>query len=143
MNPVITLFHGSPHNIKSELIPSIPRGRDKFQTLNAVFATDIEKVAQLYSLTRDKQRKRKHWFIHKNKLHILKPYTINKKGYVYIFSTRTYISDPINNPNQYALLRKIKPVYKYTVKYNDIKDNIIEYDSKEYWKESSISLLGF
>ena len=59
MKPVITLFHGSPHNIKTELIPSIPRGRDKFQTLNAVFATDIEKVAQLYSMTRDKKRKRK------------------------------------------------------------------------------------
>lgn len=68
---------------------------------------------------------------------------ISKKRLFICFSTRTYVTDPINNPNQYALLRKIKPVYKYTVKYNDIKDNIIEYDSKEHWKESSISLLGF
>tara|TARA_A100001015_G_C14667319_1_gene585441 strand:+ start:38 stop:472 length:435 start_codon:yes stop_codon:yes gene_type:complete len=131
MKSIKTLFHGSPHNIKDKILPSEPRGSDPFQTQKAVFATDIEKVAQIYAITRDKQRKRRGWFIFKNELHILKPYNLNKVGYVYVFSTRNYLEDPENNPNQFAIKRKISPEYKYLVKLDDIKDNIIEYDTKE------------
>tara|TARA_A100001015_G_C14867393_1_gene662924 strand:- start:791 stop:967 length:177 start_codon:yes stop_codon:yes gene_type:complete len=40
---MITLFHGSPHDIKDKLKPSEPRGNDDFQRMKAVFATDKEK----------------------------------------------------------------------------------------------------
>ena len=43
---IITLFHGSPHNIDDKLKPSKPRGNNEFQKMKAVFATDLEKVAQ-------------------------------------------------------------------------------------------------
>lgn len=132
---IITLFHGSPHNIEDKIKPSAPRGNDDFQKLKAVFATDLEKSAQIYAIVRDKKRERKGWFVYEDKLHIRKPYTLNKKGYVYIFSTRKYLTDPKNNPNQFAMTRSITPNYKYVVKPEDIKDNIIEYDSKkEYYK---------
>ena len=141
MKSIKTLFHGSPHNIKDKILPSEPRGSDPFQTQKAVFATDIEKVAQIYSITRDKQRKRRGWFIFKNELHILKPYNLNKVGYVYVFSTRNYLEDPENNPNQFAMKRKINPEYKYLVKLDDIKDNIIEYDTKEKFVKSMKKLI--
>ena len=138
---MITLFHGSPHNIDDKLKPSKPRGNDEFQEMKAVFATDKEKVAQLYAIVRDKKRERKGWFVHEEKLHIRKPYTLNKKGYVYIFSTRTYITDPKNNPNQYAMTRSIKPKYKYLIKPEDIKDNIIEYESKKEFNKMADKLI--
>ena len=141
MKSIKTLFHGSPHNIKDKILPSEPRGNDQFQTQKAVFATDIEKVAQIYAITRDKQRKRRGWFIFKNELHILKPYNLNKVGYVYVFSTRNYLEDSENNPNQFAMKRKINPEYKYLVKMDDIKDNIIEYDTKEKFVKSMKKLI--
>ena len=141
MKSIKTLFHGSPHNIKDKILPSEPRGSDPFQTQKAVFATDIEKVAQIYAITRDKQRKRRGWFIFKNELHILKPYNLNKVGYVYVFSTRNYLEDSENNPNQFAMKRKINPEYKYLVKMDDIKDNIIEYDTKEKFVKSMKKLI--
>ena len=141
MKSIKTLFHGSPHNIKDKILPSEPRGSDPFQTQKAVFATDIEKVAQIYAITRDKQRKRRGWFIFKNELHILKPYNLNKVGYVYVFSTRNYLEDPENNPNQFAMKRKINPEYKYLVKLDDIKDNIIGYDTKEKFVKSMKKLI--
>ena len=103
MNNIITLFRGTPTKINGKLKPSISRGDDKFQTQNAIFFTDFEKAAQIYAITRDKDRKRKGWFVYKNQLHILKPYTLNKQGYVYVLTTRNYIDDPINNPNQFAI----------------------------------------
>lgn len=142
MKSIITLFHGSPHNIEGKIKPSVPRGSDKFQTQKAVFATDIEKSAQIYAITRDKKRKRKGWFVYKDQLHILKPYSLNKKGYVYVFSTRNYIDDPKNNPNQYAVLRQVQPKYKYVVKYEDIRKNIIEYKSKDDFNKSAKKLLN-
>ena len=138
---MITLFHGSPHNIDDKLKPSKPRGNDEFQEMKAVFATDKEKVSQLYAIVRDKKRERKGWFVHEEKLHIRKPYTLNKKWYVYIFSTRRYITDPKNNPNQYAMTRSITPKYKYLVKPEDIKDNIIEYESKKEFNKMADKLL--
>ena len=56
---MITLFHGSPHNIEDKIKPSAPRGNDDFQKLKAVFATDLEKSAQIYAIVRDKKRERK------------------------------------------------------------------------------------
>ena len=141
MKSIKTLFHGSPHNIKDKILPSEPRGSDPFKTQKAVFATDIEKIAQIYAITRDKQRKRRGWFIFKNELHILKPYNLNKVGYVYVFSTRNYLEDPENNPNQFAMKRKINPEYKYLVKLDDIKDNIIGYDTKEKFVKSMKKLI--
>ena len=114
MRPPITLFHGSPHDIKEKIVPSQPRGRDAFQTQKAVFMTDIEKSAQIYAITRDKQRKRKGWFVYRDQLHILKPYTLNKRGYVYVTTTRNYIDDPAHNPNQYAIKRPLSQIIDIT-----------------------------
>ena len=172
MKSIKTLFHGSPHDIKDKILPSEPSGsvpsqikkavfaadiekvtqiytitrnnqRKKrgFKTQKAVFATDIEKIAQIYAITRDKQRKRKGWFIFKDELHILKPFNLNEVGYVYVFSTSNYLEDPENNPNQFAIKREINPEYKYLVKLDDIKDNIIEYDTKEKFIKSMKKLI--
>ena len=59
MKSIKTLFHGSPHNIKDKILPSEPRGSVPFQIQKAVFAADIEKVSQIYAITRDKLRKRR------------------------------------------------------------------------------------
>ena len=140
-NSMITLFHGSPHDVKDKLKPSEPRGNDDFQRMKAVFATDKEKVAQIYAIARDKKRERKGWFVHDDKLHIRKPYTLNKKGYVYIFSTRSYLTDPENNPNQYAMTRNVIPKYKYIVRPEDIMSNIIEYESKKEYNKMADKLV--
>ena len=139
--PIITLFHGSPFNIKDKLKPSVPRGSDEFQVQKAVFSTDLEKAAQIYAITRDKKRERKGWFVYQDKLHIRKPYTLNKYGYVYVFSSRKYLTDPINNPNQYAITSSVKPMYKYIVRIEDIKDNIVEYDSKKEYNKIADKLI--
>lgn len=137
-----TLFHGSPHNITGRLQPSKPRGTDDFQTQKAVFFTDNETAAQIYAIVRDKHRKRKGWFIYRDQLHIMKPYTLNSKGYVYVTSTKKYLSDPINNPNQYAIPRSVLPKYRYVVRRNDIKpNNIYEYNTKEAFMTSAKQLL--
>ena len=142
MRAPVTLFHGSPHDIKEKIVPSQPRGRDAFQTQKAVFMTDIEKSAQIYAITRDKQRKRKGWFVYQDQLHILKPYTLNKRGYVYVTTTRNYMDDPVHNPNQYAIKKAFAPNYRYIVNISDIIDNIVEYDTKEAWIACADELLG-
>ena len=141
---MITLFHGSPHKIDDKLVPNIPRGSDAFQTQKAVFFTDIEKAAQCYALMRDKKRERKGWFIYQDQLHVLKPKSgesyLNRYGYVYVYSTRDYVTDDAN-PNQYAVLKKVKPHHRYVVRYEDISDNIVEYNDKNKWKKMGDKLL--
>lgn len=137
---MLTLFSGSPHKL-DVLKPQISRGSDDFQTQKAVFFTDIEKVAQIYAIARDKKRERRGWAVVGNQLHIRKPYELNKTGYVYVYSTRSYKEDPIRNPNQYAITRNVTPKYRYLVRQEDIQDNIVEYENKEEWKKAMDELL--
>ena len=137
-NPIMTLFHGSPYNL-TELIPKKPtvRSSDKFQKQKGVFMTDIEKNAQIFALVREKGGKKKSFGVLDGKLYICKPYVLNEKAYVYIYTTKSYIFDvkDKNNRNQYVIKRKIIPKYKYIVKKEDIIDSIVEFDNKEEYKK--------
>lgn len=128
----ITLFHGSPFDIKI-LKPSTPRGDDEFQTQHAVFL-GTEKMAQIYAVARDTERKRKYWFVRDDALHMLRQPV--DSGYVYIVNVdeSDLVKGTGNNKGQYAHLKPIKPLCRYKVKPENI--NIVWYDDKDSLKSA-------
>ena len=137
---MITLFHGSPHNV-AVLKPSVPRGDTKFQTTKAVFFTQNEKMAQLYAIARDKKRMRKNWFMIGSELHMVEQ-PVNKQGYVYV------TTQPINkvtigrgiDSGQFAITKNIQVKYKYIIKEVDVRRNIHFHKDKKSLHKTWIKL---
>lgn len=123
------LYHGSPFKL-DKLVPNKPRGIDEFTNLKAVFFTRKKKEAMLYSILRDKERKRRGWAIFENKAYILDKhrdtFTFNNVGYVYVVNSTDYVKDK----NQYAITHEVLLSDIIKVTYDDIKNDIVFIDQK-------------
>lgn len=139
-NKRMTFYHGTPYDLKV-LEPRVPRGGTDFQRQNAVFFTSDLDQAKIYALARDKERKRRGWAVYKGKLYTLEKFEFNKKGYVYVYTTDDYVVDE-NQPDQFAVLHKVKPDKKLTVYPDEIK-HLHKVLDRNGWAELIVKIREF